>query len=406
MVGVPGRLAAGAPDREIPVVRAISRLVGGSSIQAITLTRELEPLGYRTTLVTGAAGAEEGTMEPLAARLRVAPVRLPGLQRSLGPHDLRAMLAMRRLLRDRRPQILHTHAAKGGTVGRIAAATLGRARPPVIVHTFHGHVLRGYFNRGQAAFYTRVERQLAKGTTAIVAVAPEVKHDLVELGVAPEGKIEVVPLGFDLDPFLHPSRPPAEQRAAMRARLGLAPDAQVVSLIARLVPIKRVDRFLRVARLVAGERPETRFAVIGNGKLEDELRSSPAALALGDRLVWGGYQEDMPAVCFASDVVALTSDNEGTPVSLIEAHAAGLPAISTEVGGVRQVVEDGVSGFIRAREDEAGLARAISALLSSDGRAAEMGARGRERVAARYTLARLSADIDALYRELLAGRAD
>lgn len=381
-------------------MRVISRLVGGSSIQAISLTRSLQPAGYRTTLVTGSAGSEEGTMAHLAEELAVQPVILPALRRSLGPHDLRAIAAMRSLLRRERPEILHTHAAKGGAVGRSAALTL-RRRPAVLVHTFHGHVLRGYFGPAKTAAFSRIERRLARYTTAIVAVAPEVKDELVELGVAPPGKIEVVPLGFDLTAFDASAEQRQRARVATRARFGIEPTVPLVTLIARLVPIKRVDRFLRAATAIAERLPDARYLVVGDGELGPRLRRDPAALALGSRLAWAGFDADMPSICFASDVVALTSDNEGTPVSVIEAHAAGVPAVSTDVGGVRQVIDPGESGYLVAADDERGFAEATAALLSSPERARAMGARGRERVRARFTLERLTDDLDRLYRDLL-----
>jgi glycosyltransferase involved in cell wall biosynthesis len=382
-------------------VSAISRLVGGSAVQAITLSRTLEPFGYRTTLVTGEADAEEGTMDHLARRLNVHPVRLRGLQRALGPHDVRAVAEMRSVLVSQRPDVLHTHAAKGGAVGRLAALTTRRGRPRAVVHTFHGHVLRQYFGERRSRAYIAVERALAKRTDAIVAVSPETKADLVELGVAPPEKISVIPIGLDLAPFGADGFEREELRAATRQQLQIPAEAPVATLVARLVPIKRIDRFLRVAAKVSERLPGARFLIIGNGELSGALAASAEACALGDRLIWADHREDVSAICFASDVMVLTSDDEGTPVSLIEAHAAGLPAVSTEVGGVPQVVKDQITGFVTSREDENGLAEAIITLMSDPQRAAAMGTTGRRQVIGAYALDRLTKDIDSLYRELL-----
>jgi glycosyltransferase involved in cell wall biosynthesis len=222
--------------------------------------------------------------------------------------------------------------------------------------------------------------------------------------VAPAEKVVVIPLGFELGPFQAPAGERQQLRREVRARYGIPDGSPLVTLIARLVPIKRVDRFLRIAERLSGQLPAIRFLIVGDGELTNELMGSSEARRLRDRLAWAGYQKDIPAVCFASDVVALTSDNEGTPVSLIEAHAAGLPAASTDVGGVRQVVEAGVTGYIVPKNDEHSLAEAIASLISDPTRAAEMGARGRERVLERFTMDRLIADVDALYRELLSSR--
>lgn len=385
----------------IHVVRIISRLnVGGPAIQAITLTKELEPLGYHTTLIRGREDSAEGNMDYLAERIGVHPVLIRSLRRSLGRHDLRALPALVAILRMEQPRIIHTHAAKAGALGRLAAllAFRGRRRP-VLVHTFHGHSLTGYFSSGSNAAFLRIERFLAQKTDRLIAVSGEVRDDLVALGVARREQFDVIPVGFDLRPFLIDGRVRAERRAALRAELGIAPEARVVSLIARLVPIKRVDRFLRLANALS-EVPLVRFVIVGDGELREELRASSKARALGDRLVWTGFRRDVSDVYFASDVVVLTSDNEGTPVSLIEAQAAGVPVVSTAVGGVASVVRDQESGRVAPPRDEHALVQAVRDILT-DGLGASMGARGREHAIANFSLDRLVTDIASLYRDLV-----
>jgi glycosyltransferase involved in cell wall biosynthesis len=387
---------------EIRVLRIISRLnVGGPAIQAITLTRRMEPLGYRTTLLRGREGPREGCMDDLAEDLGVAPVPIGSLRRGTGAHDVAALDALVRAYRKVRPHIVHTHAAKAGALGRAAALMAGRpGRRPILLHTFHGHSLTGYFGSRAASRYLRIERFLARHTARLVAVSAEVREELVTLGVAPADRFEVVPVGFELSPFLVNGDARARARAAVRAELGIPADARVVTLVARLVPIKRVDRFLRLAGML-GSDPDLRFLIVGDGELAAELHSCPEAHALGDRLVWAGLRQDMPAVCAASDVVALTSDNEGTPVSLIEAQAAGLPVVSTAVGGVPSVVANGETGWLARRDEEQALAAGLRRLLADRSRAAEFGARGRRRVTAAFPLDRLVADMDSLYRRLL-----
>ncbi|MBV9465801.1 MAG: glycosyltransferase family 4 protein [Solirubrobacterales bacterium] len=383
------------------VVRIIARLnIGGPAIQAITLSERLVERGYETTLVRGQEGPREGSMEYLAERLGVRPVLVPSLRRSPGWHDLPALLSLIRIVYRQRPAIVHTHAAKAGTLGRLAAllASAGVRSRPRLFHTFHGHSLAGYFPPRTAATYRRIERLLARHTDCLIAVSEEVRDELVALGVAPAEQFEVVPLGFDLSPFTVTGEARARARASLRDELGIPTDAHVISLVARLVPIKRVDRFLRIAAALR-ELPRVRFLIVGDGELREQLQASPEAHELAEKLVWTGFRADMPAVCFASDVVALTSDNEGTPVSLIEAQAAGVPVVSTEVGGTASVVTDGESGFLVARGDEAAFASVLRRLHSDASLAAELGRAGEARARERFGLERLVADIDRLYRE-------
>jgi glycosyltransferase involved in cell wall biosynthesis len=388
----------------IRVVRIIARLnVGGPAIQAITLTKCLEPLGYRTRLVRGREEPDEGNMDYLAGELGVRPALVPSLRRNPGWHDLPALLALIVTIRRERPQIVHTHAAKGGTLGRLAAlaAGAGPRQRPILIHTYHGHSLTGYFSPRSAAVYRQIERLLARYTDRLIAVSDEVRDELVKLGVAAVDRFEVVPLGFDLKPF---DVAPAERRRRrdrLRGELDIPADDQLVTLIARLVPIKRVDRFLRVARMLTDERPGLHFLVVGDGELREQLHASPEAVELDGRLTWAGFRRDIPDVCFASDAVVLTSDNEGTPVSLIEARAAGTPVVATRVGGVGSVVRDETAGFIVDVGDEQAMATAVARVLDDATVAERARAESREVVRA-FSLDALVERVDSLYRELLA----
>jgi glycosyltransferase involved in cell wall biosynthesis len=390
----------------VRVVRIIARLnIGGPAIQAITLTRRLRERGYVTRLVRGRESPDEGSMDDLARELGVNPTLLGTLRRDPGRGDLAAIVRLARILRRDRPQIVHTHAAKAGALGRVAAI-LAFPRPrtrPVLVHTFHGHSLTGYFAPGVARVYTAIERILARSTDALVAVSPEIRDELVDLGVAAAVRFTVVPLGFDLTPFLDDAGREA-RREAVRTSWGVDGDDPVVTLVARLVPIKRVDRFLDVAAAVA-DRPRVRFVIVGDGELREELVASAAACGLGDRLHWAGFRRDMADVYAASDVIVLTSDNEGTPVSLIEAQAAGVPVVSTDVGGVAFVVEHGRTGLLASPGDHPELAGAIVALLDDAALAARLAAAGRAQARESFALDRLVDDLDALYRGRLGGHA-
>ncbi len=385
------------PSRREPlsVVRIIARLnIGGPAIQAITLTERLDEHGYRTTLVRGSEEPAEGNMDELAEALGVKPVLVSSLRRNTGWRDVPALFALIRIIVREQPHIVHTHAAKAGTLGRLAAlaaAVVSRHRP-VLIHTFHGHSLTGYFSPWRSTLYRRIEWCLARQTDCLIAVSQEVRDELVALGVAPAHKFSVVPLGFELSPFAINGSSRERLRQAVRGELGIPRDAPLVTLVARLVPIKRVDRFLRVAN---GLRtlPEARFLIVGDGELRESLQSTPDALALGDRLVWAGFRRDMPGIYFASDVVVQTSDNEGTPVSLIEAQAAGVPVVSTRVGGTASVV---APQQLAPPHDVAGLIQLVhDSLANTD--AADLAAASTAEMRRRFDIARLVEDIIALY---------
>jgi glycosyltransferase involved in cell wall biosynthesis len=341
-------------------------------------------------------------MDDLADELEVEPVLVSSLRRDPGWHDIRALISLIGIMWRKSPQIVHTHAAKAGTLGRLAAlaTSLGRGRSAVIVHTFHGHSLTGYFSAPKAAAYRWIERVLARRTAALIAVSEEVRDELVALGVAPPERFEVIPLGFDLSRFSSLPESRATARRAVRAQLGIAPDAVVITLIARLVPIKRVDRFLTAATMLL-DHQEAHFLVVGDGELRESLQRSSAAETLGSRITWAGFRRDIPEVCFASDVVVLCSDNEGTPVSLIEAAAAGLPTISTRVGGAGTVVRDGATGILVDADDGSALAGAVRKLLDSEATRKTMGSAGQAHVLRTFSLDRLIGDLDALYHRLL-----
>lgn len=387
------------------LVRIIARLnIGGPAIQAITLTHELQAHGYRTTLVRGVEEADEGTMDDIADALGVRPLRVDSLRRNPGWHDVRALLELIGIIRRERPDIVHTHAAKGGTLGRVAAVigSVGRRRP-IIIHTFHGHSLNGYFSPRTAGLYRRIEWVLARVTDRLIAVSDEVRDDLVSLGVAPAAKFQVVALGFDLSPLVVDEAARARARRAIREELRIPAEDRIVTLVARLVPIKRVDRFLKLAATLRDE-PALRFLIVGDGELREALCVTPEARSLGDRLSWTGFRRDMPSIYHASDIVVLTSDNEGTPVSLIEAQAAGLPVVTTNVGGAASVVEHDRTGFLVARDDHAGLADAVRTLHRDPALIERLGTAGSVRSRDRFGLDRLVEDLLGVYRMELSQR--
>jgi glycosyltransferase involved in cell wall biosynthesis len=387
-------------DEPIRVLRVIARLnVGGPSLHVSYLSSELDKIGYETTLVAGRVGEGEGSMEYVARERGVDPVYLPRLQREVEPvADAAAVRTLLRMIRELKPHVLHTHTAKAGAVGRTAALLAGRDRPRAVVHTFHGHVLRGYFSGPLTRTFTSVERTLARSTDALIAVSPEVRDDLVELGIAPAERIRVIRLGLDLAARTATSVPDI---AAERAAIGVAPDRFLVGWLGRMTEIKRVDVLLDGFARLRARDVDADLLLVGDGPLRPSLERRAEELGIRERTHFVGYREDVAPIYAALDAIALTSANEGTPVAVIEALAAGLPAVATDVGGVSDVVRDGRTGFLVPGHDVDGIADRLARLAADPALRKSLGAQGSEWVRERYSVPRLVRDIDLLYRSLV-----
>lgn len=383
----------------IRVLRIIARLnVGGPALHVSYLTKGLDERGYETVLAAGVVAEGEGSMEYVARDLGVAPVPMPELQREIAfGVERRAVTAVRELIREHRPHIIHTHTAKAGAIGRTAAMLAGRDRPPVVVHTFHGHVLRGYFGPVKTAAFRQIERRLARSTDALIAVSPEVRDDLVALGVAPASKIAVIRLGLDLA-----SRTQVEPgvRESLRRELGVPEGRFLVGWLGRMTEIKCVDVLIEAAALAYAAGADLDLVLVGDGPLRPALEAHAMAVGLADRVHFLGFHEDVAPIYAAVDAVALTSANEGTPVTVIESLAAGKPVVATAVGGVPDVVREGETGFLVPVGNTAALADRFVRLATDRALGAALGARGAE-VLSRYAVPRLLDDVDELYRSLL-----
>jgi glycosyltransferase involved in cell wall biosynthesis len=385
------------------VLRVIARLnVGGPALHVAYLTSGLAERGYDTTLVAGTIARGEESMAFVADAHNVHVETLSELHREISPiRDLRAIVRLAQLIRRERPTILHTHTAKAGAVGRIAALLAAGARPPIVVHTFHGHVLRGYFGRITTFGFRTLERWLARTTTSLVAVSPEVRDDLVALHVAPAAKFTVVRLGIDLS--LRVDNDDA-QRCETRRQMGLHEDAFVVGWVGRMTAVKRTDFVVRALEKLVADGVDAYVVLVGDGPDREGLERYAHELGVIKRCLFLGYQEDVARFYDAIDVLVLPSINEGTPVSVIESLAASRPAVATRVGGVPDVVRDGVDGLLVDRDDVDALAARLAELARDAPRRTAMGEAGRARVLERYAVDRLVDDIDRLYRKLLTER--
>ena len=381
----------------IKILRVIARMnVGGPAIHVVNLTAGLDPTRFDSMLVTGTENPGEGSLLDLALARGIEPVVIPEIvgQATLKPRDLKALIALYRLMRRERPDIVHTHAAKPGVLGRLAARLAG---VPVVVHTFHGHILRGYYGPLMTWLLRRMERMLARCSDRIIAVSEQVKQDLVRYGVAPPEKISVIPLGFDLQPFLDSG----EHRGALHRELGLANGARLIGIVGRIFPIKNHRLFLEAAARVAAEERSARFVVVGDGALRPEMEAHARSLGIGDRVTFTGWRRDLPRIYPDLDVLVVSSKNEGTPVSAIEAMASGCPVVATRVGGLPDLIEDGETGHLVPSEDAPALVAAILRVLREPDAARRLAEAARADVRERFRAERLIGDMERLYSELL-----
>lgn len=369
--------------------------IGGPAGQVLLLAKGAGTR-WRTLVAAGQPPPEEGELS--GPEVPVLPVPLV---RPLRPGtDLRALVQLRRLELESGARLVHTHMAKAGTLGRLAALSLGLSlgdRRPRLVHTFHGHVLSGYFGQAQQRAFLQLERALAKRTDVLVAVSPEVRDELLDLGVGKPSQYRVVPVGLDLERFEQVGTP-AVPSGRLRAALQLAPGVPLAGILGRLVPIKDHETLLAAV----SEVPGLHLAVLGDGELRGALGSRARELGIADRTHFLGWWEDVASALADLDVVVLSSRNEGTPVALIEALAAARPVVATDVGGVRHVVQDGETGWLGPAGDPAALAALLRrALFSEREIAARLGEEGRRRAAARFGKDKMLAGYFSIYQELL-----
>jgi glycosyltransferase involved in cell wall biosynthesis len=375
--------------------------MGGPAYQVSLLSGRMDQRRFPTLLVSGRVPPGEGSSDHLAQRYGARHAVVPSLGPELRPlEDLKALREVTRIARAFRPDIVHTHTAKAGMIGRLAAELTGDPKP-IVIHTYHGHVLEGYFSAPVTGFYRALEHAMARRSDRLIGVSTATVDDLVRLGVAPREKFEVIPLGLELDEFLA-LRP--EPGGPFRAEVGVHDGEVLATWVGRLVPIKRVDVLLRaVARARALGAP-LRLAVVGDGELRPDLEAQAAALGIARHVAFAGYRRDLQAIVAATDVAVCTSDNEGTPVALIEAGAGARPLVATRAGGVPDVVVDG-AGILAERGDHEALGAGLARLASDGVLRRAMGATARAHVMRRYRYEALVQRMTDLYERLLAERS-
>ncbi len=396
--------------KKIKVLRIIARLnIGGPAIHTVLLTQGLNKERFDSLLVCGSIDKTEGDMSYYASQMGVKPIFIPELKRELSiVNDIISFKKIFNIIRKERPDIIHTHTAKAGAIGRSAGIVynlLNRSKQAKLVHTFHGHVFEGYFGRFKAKVFILIERFLARFTSKIVTVSESVKNGLVSLGIGTARKIEVIRLGFELSGLLD---------IGPKAGQG---DLEI-GIVGRLVPVKNHRLFLDAAAKIIRDNPQAklRFKIIGDGELRKELEEYARNLDIGAHVEFLGWQKDLSAIYRTLDIVALTSVNEGTPVSLIEAMASGKAVVSTSVGGVRELLgvplgarkaDSGLGFEILERGvavesgDISGFSAALLYLSKDSALRKALGLCSREFVRNGFSKERLIKDIEGLYESLL-----
>jgi len=370
--------------------------VGGPAIHVVNLTQGLDSERYQSLLVAGSENEAEGSMLDFALSHGVQPTVIPEIVTAfrLAPRDAKALWKLYSLMRKERPHIVHTHTAKPVFLGRMAARL---ACVPIVVHTFHGHVLHGYYAPVKNELLRRVERSLARVTDRLVTVSEQVKNELVGYGIAKPGKITVIPLGFDLEPFFNSHT----QRGGFRREMGLSDETKLVGIVGRIFPIKNHALFLESAARIFAREPAARFVIVGDGVLRATLEKQARELGITDRVLFTGWRRDLPRIYADLDTLVISSDNEGTPVSAIEAMASSCPVVATHVGGLPDLITDHETGILVPPRDARGMARAVLDLFQNPQLARDTARKAMTAARERFALERLIVDMDHLYRQLV-----
>lgn len=405
--------------RPIRVLRIIARLnIGGPAIQAIMLTSELNSGPFVSRLVAGQVGVDEGDMAYLADEKGVKPFIIPGLGREISAFsDLKSFLAIRRMIKEFRPDIIHTHTAKAGTLGRLAGFSVNLLsfykNPVRLIHTYHGHVFHSYFGFFKSFIFRMIEKILSILTDCIVVISYAQKDDICNrYSIASESKVRVVPLGFDLWEYKALSN--SKEFIRNRYFNDLKEDSIVIGIVGRLVPIKNHRMFINSITYLRDscKHVDLKFLIVGDGELKEDLIAYTKELGVDDLVSFTGWHMDMGPLYAGMDIVTISSLNEGTPVTLIEAMAAGKPVVATEVGGIPDILgavesdkkEDfkiAWHGILVPSGKSDIMAKAIKYLVNNKDIAQDMGLQGREYVLEAYSLNRLADDIKMLYMELV-----
>ena len=385
------------------ILRILNRFnLGGPTHNAAYLSKYL-PEEYSTILVGGEKDESESDSEFLLQQMNVPYTLLPSMKRSIGIFgDIAAWRSIVKIIRREKPGIVHTHAAKAGALGRLAAWYCG---VPIIVHTFHGHVFHSYFGKAKTSIFILIERFLARLSTAIVAISETQKHDLGTVyRICKPEKIHVVPLGFDLHKFTENQD---EKRANFRTLYQLNDNEIAIGIIGRLAPVKNHKLFIDAIHACAQKTTHPiRAFIIGDGEERNSLENYCKTLNIpGQLITFTSWIHDIDRAVAGLDIICLTSFNEGTPVSLIEAQAAGKPIVSTNVGGIRDIVVENKTAFLSLLDTEE-FSEKLLLLINNENLRKTMAQESHNYSVQQFSYQRLCNDMDELYKKLTRRRGD
>jgi glycosyltransferase involved in cell wall biosynthesis len=388
------------------ILRIHNRLItGGPSLNALYLTKYLSPQ-FETLLVVGEKEDHEQNAYFLAEQMGITPILIPEMGRSIHPlKDFQAYKKLQKVIKDFKPDIVHTHSAKPGAVGRLAASSLNI---PAIVHTYHGHVFHSYFGRVKTKLIINAERYLAKKTHALIAISDQQKNELAEdFHIADKAKFKVIPLGFELKKF---SENQDEKRKKFREEFNLEDDEIAIGIIGRLVPVKNHSLFLEgINYLLSKTSKKIKAFIIGDGETRLALENRAGQLNIpfsydhnpNASLIFTSWRNDIDVINAGLDIIALTSLNEGTPVSLIEAQAANRPIVSTRVGGIGDIVLENETALLSDINDITSFRDNLLKLVENDELRNRFNKKGADHVQKKFSVDRLASDMSNLYFELL-----
>ena len=379
------------------ILRILNRFnVGGPTYNVAYLTKYLSD-EYTTVLIGGEREESEASSEYILKELDIPYTIVPDMKRSISlKNDIKALREIISIIKKEKPDIVHTHASKAGMLGRLAAKICG---VPYIFHTFHGHVFHSYFGKKKTSFFIHLERLLARWSTAIIAISDIQKHELGDIyKICQPEKIQVVPLGFDLHKFTEQTD---EKRKQFRTQYNLQDDEIAIGIVGRLAPVKNHEMFIdAICNCQKQTSKKIRAFIIGDGELAEQLQTYCKNTNTEQIITFTSWIKDVDVAYAGLDIVALTSFNEGTPVSIIEAQAAGKPVVSTNVGGISDIVQEDETALLSEIDTEK-FTEKLTRLINDDDLREKMSEKSRHFSDSKFSYVRLCTDMENVYKKFM-----
>jgi glycosyltransferase involved in cell wall biosynthesis len=384
-------------NNPIKVINVLSRMnIGGPTIHAVLLTKYLENEKFHSFLISGSLSQGEGDMSYLVDDYTIEHRSIKSLRREISlVDDIKAIKELYKIFRSEKPQIVHTNLAKAGMVARLAAWL---ARVPVILHTYHGHVFSGYFSPRKTFVYILIERLMALVSTQIVVISEMIKKDIcVVYKIVSEKKVSIIPLGFELTKMESVNN----YRGTFRKQFSIPNGVPIIAIVGRLTAIKNHQLFVDIANLLVQKKKQIHFLIIGDGEMRGQMEQKVEALGIVENVHFTGWVTETAKMYADVDIMLLTSKNEGTPVTVIEAMYYTIPVVSSNVGGLSDLIDNGKTGFLINSLVAEDYIEVILKLLASDQDRHNIGKAGHIFIADHFNIDQLITNMDDLYTKLL-----